>query len=135
MTERPPRRIPHNLTHHWHGQAIQYERRSDIPVRPGIVAWQAPLSETYGVPVLCLLHYSGNLFQNLLTGILNYFPEGSPFGDEVGDYFIIVKPSHRRQSIGTMLTLEAVRRWQVDLLKQSYSDEGWALAESVLLAF
>lgn len=118
---RPPRRAWLSPRHDWGTQSVQYDR-DDIPRTPGIVQWAVPASEA-PVRIECLLFWNPG---NMLLGILNYFPEGSPFSDEPHDVFLIVNPVARRCGIGTDLLKAALRRWpEIDLAKQSYTDEGW----------
>lgn len=135
MTSRPPRRVEAPVLP-WESQAPQYAR-PDVPVPPfpNLVAWDVPAGEV-PVPIRCLLYFSKELgfHQQLeLTGILNYYPEGSPYGEEPHDVLVLVHPQHRREGIGTALLREALRRWpDIDLTAQRYSREGWALAETLL---
>lgn len=131
MISRPPRRARHGLdsVHYWLSQALQYETRRDIIKMPGIVHWAVPEDEA-PVRIECLLYFDLALS---LRGILNYYPEGSPFGEQPHDTLTLVHPGHRRQGIGRRLTEESLRLWpQIDLTKQSYTDEGWALAQTLL---
>lgn len=130
MIKRPPRRVLHDITHTWASQAPQYDR-PDITPAPGVVGWQVPPGLT-PVPVLCLLYYTEHRGRLTLVGILSYFPEGSPFDDEPGDFMVLVHPEWRRQGIGSRLVREAVRRWGVDLMTQCYTTQGWMLAQSIL---
>lgn len=127
------RRVPFGLTHTWESQECQYIDRTDIRWRPGITHWTVPRNAA-PVPIECLLYREdrGGL-AGRLVGILNYFPEGSPVGDLPGDTLTLVRPEWRRKGIGKALLTEALRRWPaIDLLSQSYTDEGYALATSVL---
>lgn len=131
MPKRPPRRVPAGISHvhDWLSQSLQYLTRTDIPKVPGIVHWTVPEGEA-PVRIECLLYFDEKA---QLRGILNYYPDGSPLGDEPHDTLTLVHPATRRQGIGTALLHDAKRRWpRIDLLKQSYTDEGWALAQSVL---
>jgi GNAT superfamily N-acetyltransferase len=115
--------------HDWLSQSLQYLTRTDIPKAPGIVHWTVPKNEA-PVRIECLLFFDEDV---QLRGILNYYPEGSAFGDEPHDTLTLVHPAHRRKGIGTALLKEATCRWpQIDLTKQSYTDEGWALAQTLL---
>jgi len=117
------------MTHTWESQAWQYDR-PDIPKSFGIVHWTVP-KDSAPVPIECLLYFG--MFRDL-RGILNYYPEGSPHGEQPHDLMVLVRPEVRREGIGRVLISEAMHRWpQIDLLKQSYTDSGWALAQSVLL--
>lgn len=126
---RPPRRVPGSVTHTWISQAWQYNR-PDVPkTKNGIVHWTVPKDEA-PVPIECLLFYGSD---GRLVGILNYYPEGSPLGEKPHDTLTLVMPSMRRCGIGKALLREALKRWpQIDLLKQAYTDEGWALARTLI---
>lgn len=124
----PRRRVPFGLTHTWTSQAVQYERRTDIPVEPGLVHWTVPRDEA-PVPIECLLAYTED---PQLVGILNYYPEGSPFGERPGDFLVLVHPAHRRKGLGTLLIAAADARWHLNLEEQAYTPEGEALADAYL---
>lgn len=145
---RPARRVPGDLTHDWESQAEQYEYRSDVPrVGDGITLWWVPRNEA-PVPIGCLLYWappaqSSSILAGVrpsykaqvaeLVGILNYYPQGSPYGEEPHDTLTLVRPDRRREGIGTALLREALRRWpDIDLRAQAYTSAGWELARTLL---
>ena len=126
MLTQPKRRV--GVTHTWDSQAKQYAR-PDIIWTLGINHWTVPKDEA-PVPIECLLYFNP---EGRLLGILNYYPEGSPFGEVPHDLLVLVDPAVRRCGIGTWLLTAAMERWPaIDLTKQAYTDQGWALATSVL---
>lgn len=125
---RPPRRASLGPVHDWLSQAPQYYR-SDVPRTPGIVHWTVPASET-PVRIECLLFWGAD---DRLMGILNYYPDGSPFGEQPHDTLTLVNPQYRRIGIGTTLLATALEKWpEITLLGQSYTDQGWAFVSSFL---
>ena len=123
---RPPRSITLVGLHAWDRQAPQYNR-ADITPASGIVSWRVPEAEV-AVRIECLLSYEQGADGLELVGVLNCFPDGSPFNDHPGDCFVIVRPDCRRRGLGIALVREAQRRFDADLSTQSYSPEGWKLA-------
>jgi GNAT superfamily N-acetyltransferase len=61
-----------------------------------------------------------------VVGILNHYPFRTPEGQEPGSFNIWVKPGWQRRGIATRLANEALRRWTVDLTRQTYTPEGAA---------
>jgi GNAT superfamily N-acetyltransferase len=134
------RRLIPSLSPHlsWAGERGQYDRPEINNRLPGIHHWTVPAELVDGTVIECLLHYSADPAtggswsrDGVLTGILNYFPHGSPFKDEPGDVLVLVDPAHQRAGIGTALLREAVRRWQVDLHNQALTPAGVALTRSL----
>jgi GNAT superfamily N-acetyltransferase len=126
---RPPRRVPFDITHTWESQVPQYSR-PDVPREAGINHWVVPAAEA-PVPIECLLYRNAG---HLLLGILNYYPQGSPLGELPHDFMVIVHPRSRRQGIGKALLEAAVDRWpDIDLMAQCYTDAGWELAQTLLV--
>lgn len=146
MLARPPRRVAGDVTHAWESQALQYQR-PDVPRVPaGLTHWTVPADEA-PVRIECLLLWNPPAGRSIhlgvlpavraaaaeLIGILNYYPEGSPYGEEPHDVLVLVHPEHRREGVGTILLTEAMRLWPgIDLLTQSYTTAGWELARSLL---
>jgi GNAT superfamily N-acetyltransferase len=63
-----------------------------------------------------------------VVGILNHYPFRTPEGQEPGTFNVWVKPGWQRRGIASRLGDEALRRWHIDVGKQTYTTEGVALA-------
>lgn len=132
LPPRPKRTVPFSITHSWQSQEWQYRTRTDIPKAEGIVHWTVP-SHLAPVRIECLLFFWRLPTPALnLLGICNYYPEGSPQGEQPHDTLTLVHPDFRRLGIGSALLREAMRRWpQIKLADQTYTAQGWALVNNL----
>jgi GNAT superfamily N-acetyltransferase len=108
------------------------------PTAPTMLAWetQAPQYPPSGPPGVS--YYPGRtplgvidclLWRNEageVVGILNHYNFQTPEGQAAGSMNIWVKPEWQRRGIATRLADEARRRWDIDLVHQSYTPEGAA---------
>jgi GNAT superfamily N-acetyltransferase len=65
-----------------------------------------------------------------LVGIFNHYPFRTPEGQEPGTVNVWVKPGWQGRGIATRLGEEAVRRWRIDIGRQTYTPAGVAYVES-----
>lgn len=105
----------------WESQYNQYPKRGV----PGIKYFGG---HTESGTVDCLLYFDDN---GRLRGILNHYPFTLYPFESKGNVNIFVDPKRRRQGIATALLTEAMKRWDVDLEQQQYTEEG----EQFILAF
>lgn len=102
-------------------QAKQYPK--DGP--PGISYFKGVVNESTWVDCLLYRDDSGKLI-----GILNHYPFALVDPDDPriverrGNINIFIDPKHKGKGIGTKLVDEAVSRYNVDLRRQRYSEEG-----------
>lgn len=116
----------------WESQAGQYDRPDIAPNRFGGITWWTVPADLVPVRVECLLHWTVVDRAPLLTGILNYYPDGAPAGERPGDALVLVRPGFLRRGIGTALVRAALDRWpDLDLAGQSFTPDGLALAASI----
>jgi GNAT superfamily N-acetyltransferase len=64
-----------------------------------------------------------------VVGIFNHYPFRTPEGQEPGTFNVWVKPGWQRRGIATRLADEALRRWPMDLTKQTYTAVGAVATE------
>ena len=75
----------------------------------------------------CLLYRDKN---GKILGILNHYPQNMPAeypggpSEKKGNINIFINPNNKKSGIGTALLEEAIKRYDVDLNKQRYSEEG-----------
>lgn len=98
----------------WHNQAKQYPEHGT-----GIMYFKGILPS--GKHVDCLLYYGAD---NLLQGILNFYPIKIPFLQEKGSVNIEVRHDRRRKGIATALLNEAIKRFEINLENQEYTHDG-----------
>ena len=102
-------------------QVVQYP--ADGP--PGISYFKGVVDESTWVD--CLLYRDSD---GKIIGILNHYPfstkdpDDPRIGERKGNINIFVDPKRKREGIATKLVNEATVRYNVDLRKQRYSDEG-----------
>jgi DNA polymerase III epsilon subunit-like protein/Mor family transcriptional regulator len=102
-------------------QAKQYPK--DGP--PGISYFKGVVNESTWVDCLLFRDDSGKLI-----GILNHYPfalvdpDDPRIVEKRGNINIFIDPKHKSKGIGTKLVGEAVSRYNVDLRRQRYSEEG-----------
>lgn len=102
-------------------QAKQYPK--DGP--PGISYFKGVVDESTWVDCLLYRDDSGKLI-----GILNHYPfalvdpDDPRIKEKRGNFNIFIDPKHKGKGIGTKLVDEAVSRYNVDLRRQRYSEEG-----------
>lgn len=98
----------------WNNQARQYPENGS-----GIMYFKGILPS--GNHVDCLLYYGAD---GLLQGYLNYFPIEIPFLQEKGSINIVVRHDRRRKGIATALLNEAIKRFEINLENQEYTNDG-----------
>lgn len=76
----------------------------------------------WGVECLLFRNDAGEL-----VGILNYYPVGLLNFVRAGEVNVVVHPEWRRQGVARRLSLEAIRRWDVDPDEQRFTQSGKAL--------
>jgi GNAT superfamily N-acetyltransferase len=59
-----------------------------------------------------------------VVGIFNHYPFRTPEGQEPGSINVWVKPGWQRRGIANRLGDEAVRRWAIDIGRQTYTQAG-----------
>lgn len=102
-------------------QAKQYPK--DGP--PGISYFKGVVDESTWVDCLLYRDDSGKLI-----GILNHYPfalvdpDDPRIKEKRGNFNIFIDPKHKGKGVGTKLVDEAVSRYNVDLRRQRYSEEG-----------
>jgi GNAT superfamily N-acetyltransferase len=108
----------------WESQVKQYPELG----APGIGYFKGDVSDTFpGKWVDCLLFRDPN---GQLVGILNHYPFDFPLEDK-GSVNIWVHPRMTRRGIGTQLWDEAVKKWQVSLDKQRFTEAGAKFANAL----
>lgn len=100
----------------WASQVRQYPKVGP----PGITLFEGDMSQHGLMPVLCLCWRDE---AGLLRGVLNYYQQDSPW-EKKGNANTFVDPEWERRGIGTTLLLEAIKRWQIDLHRQRYTNQG-----------
>lgn len=109
------RRFALEMNFGFDSQAVQFPEKGE----PGV----SYSKETAGggTQVDCLLWRDDN---GTLRGILYHYPQGTPWEDP-GSVNLIVDDSYRKRGIATTLMDEAVKRFKVNLKKQTYTDDGY----------
>jgi predicted acetyltransferase len=112
-----PKTIESYMEYHqifnWQTQAKQYPEHGK-----GIEYFKGEMKD--GKWVDCLLYYGKD---SNLKGVLNFYP--FDFSHErKGNVNLEVKLSERRKGIATALLDEGIKRFQIDLRKQIYTESG-----------
>lgn len=98
----------------WENQAIQYPTNGH-----DIELYRAIMKDNKWID--CILYYGDD---NLLQGILNYYPFDFPPYEKKGNVNIQVKPDKRRKGIATALLKEAQIRFKINIKEQDYTSLG-----------
>lgn len=98
----------------WEHQVGQYPKQGK-----GIQYFRAKISDNRWVD--CLLYYGDD---STLHGILNFYPFNFPPFQKKGSVNIQVRKDKRRQGVASALMNEAMKRFDINLMKQDYSPLG-----------
>lgn len=98
----------------WESQYNQYPKR----ISPGIKYFAG---HTEHGDVDCLLYYDDT---SRLRGILNHYPFTLYPFETKGNVNIWVHPKHQRKGIASALLTEAMKRWDINLDQQRYTEAG-----------
>ena len=109
----------------WASQVRQYPKigPSGLSVFEGDMR---PLG--YTLPVLCLCWRDA---RGLLRGVLNYYQETTEWED-AGNANVFVDPEWYGRGIGTVLLLDAVERFGLDLHRQRFTQQGAAFMRRLI---
>jgi hypothetical protein len=66
-----------------------------------------------------------------IEGILNHYPNKTHF-EKPGNVTIFVKPTRQRRGIAEQLLLDAMSRWPINFIQQSYTTSGLRFIERFL---
>jgi predicted acetyltransferase len=104
----------HHQIFNWQTQAKQYPENGN-----GIEYFKGVMKNDKWVD--CLLYYGND---SKLKGVLNFYPFDLPPYEIRGNVNLEVKQSERRKGIATALLDEGIKRFQIDLRKQVYTELG-----------
>jgi Mor family transcriptional regulator len=101
------------------GQAKQFDKKGP----PGLSYFKGEGNGLQpGQWVDCLLWRDD---KGLLKGIVYHYPQDLPL-EKKGNMNVFISPDSKRQGIASKLVAEAIKRYDVDLRQQRYSEEGAA---------
>jgi GNAT superfamily N-acetyltransferase len=107
-----------------------------VPTAPGILDWETQVAKYPPTGPPGLSYFPGVtplgtidclLWRNEageVVGIFNHYPFRTPEGQEPGSINVWVKPGWQRRGIANRLGDEAVRRWAIDIGRQTYTQAG-----------
>lgn len=127
----------------WESQVVQYAD-APPPEEPGITYYEGDVSDSFPdkPPIDCLLYWQekpgGQMGRDgqrraklRIVGILNHYPDDYPPYEKAGNVNVWVRKAQQRQGIATALWEEAVRRWNVRLDDQRFTESGSRLAAAL----
>ena len=104
----------------FNGQASQFDKKGP----PGLSYFRGEGGDSLkkGQWVDCLLWRDDN---GILKGIVYHYPQNMAL-EKKGNMNVFISPDSKRQGIASILVAEAIKRYNVDLRRQRYSEEGAA---------
>jgi hypothetical protein len=104
----------------FNGQASQFDKKGP----PGLSYFRGEGGDALkkGQWVDCLLWRDDN---GILKGIVYHYPQDLSL-EKKGNMNVFISPDSKRQGIASILVAEAIERYNVDLRRQRYSEEGAA---------
>lgn len=116
----------------WESQVVQYQDAPE-PDEPGITYYAGDVGPDVP-PVDCLLFWARRIPNGTalhIVGILNHYSVDYPPWEKEGNVNVWVRQPQQRQGIATALWDEAVRRWDVALDQQRFTESGVQLARAL----